>query len=173
MQLIPNEHFAAVSFREAADYAGAMLPNSLRQVRGNPDIQRTVSTARHDIDYGLLHECFCIVIVAASRRHCEKRSDEAIQASPQRWIASLSLAMTVLRHCFFAALAMTALDALAACDTHPKILNLLAAAGERDFQFEFVGAVEIRRGTIKSAEGRHVDRQALLDVGRLERGALD
>jgi hypothetical protein len=42
-----------------------------------------------------------------------------------------------------------------------------------DFQFKNVGAAVVRRGTIKRDKSRHIDRQALFDVGRRERAALD
>src|SRR5208282_3190010 len=69
------------------------------------------------------------------------------------------------------------LDALSATwivgDIDLKVLKPLAASGKADFQLELVRAVEVPRGAIESDEGWHVDAQALFEIGRLERAALD
>jgi hypothetical protein len=49
----------------------------------------------------------------------------------------------------------------------------LVTIRQTDFQFKIIGAAVVRAGTIKRDKSRHFDRQALFDVGRLERTALD
>src|ERR1700733_4673955 len=70
-----------------------------------------------------------------------------------------------------------ALNALTAyrrvADADPEVLDFFAAAGKGDFELKIIGAIEVGRGVIKRDQGRHFNRQALLDIGRLERGAPD
>ena len=52
-----------------------------------------------------------------------------------------------------------------------KMLPLFAASGKAHFQFKAIVALEILAGAIEGDESRHVDRQALLDIGRFEHRA--
>lgn len=61
----PDERFAAIFLREAFDPFFAVLPHPLGQVRGDTDINRTVSAARHNVDKtALFHRSTPIVIPA-------------------------------------------------------------------------------------------------------------
>jgi hypothetical protein len=51
------------------------------------------------------------------------------------------------------------------------MLQLFAASGKAHFQFKSIVALEILASAIEGDESRHVDRQALLDIGRFERRA--
>lgn len=52
-----------------------------------------------------------------------------------------------------------------------KTLQLFAARGKAHFQFKAIVALEILAGAIKGDESRHVDRQALFDIGCFEHRA--
>jgi hypothetical protein len=68
-------------------------------------------------------------------------------------------------------------DSLAASRTlrnaDVKMLNLLAAFREINFQFEAIRTVEIPIGVIERDKCRRLHRQTLLQIGRLQRRALD
>ena len=55
----------------------------------------------------------------------------------------------------------------------PEVLDLLAAALQRDLQLELIAAVEVRDRTIEGEQRRHFSGKALLEVGGFERAALD
>src|SRR5208282_1703105 len=81
MQLVPDKDLAAILRCEAADDAFAILPRALREIRSHPCIERTVSAACHDVNGRLSHHRG-----PSQCRHCEERSDEAIQSIPRSWI---------------------------------------------------------------------------------------
>ena len=54
-----------------------------------------------------------------------------------------------------------------------ETLKLFATVGRSNFQFEWIDTVEILDGAIKRDQCRHLDREALLQVGCLEQRALD
>src|ERR1700733_14324627 len=56
-------------------------------------------------------------------------------------------------------------------DADVKMLSLFATAGKADLQFKLVHAAEVLNRMINGDEGRHVSRQALLEIGGLERGS--
>src|SRR5579884_730964 len=90
-KLIPDQHLAAVSFRKAAADARAMLPNPLRQIRRDADVERTISTVRHHINCGLLHS-ICTLFAVIARSGATKQS--SFQERRQRLDCFAALAMT-------------------------------------------------------------------------------
>ena len=69
------------------------------------------------------------------------------------------------------------LDALATVRTAAgadlEVLDFLAPAGESNFKIELISAGKILRGAVERDESRHIDGQALFDIGRFQHGALD
>jgi len=49
----------------------------------------------------------------------------------------------------------------------------LVTIRQTDFQFKIIGTAVVRASMIKRDKSRHFDRQALFDVGRFQRAALD
>ena len=58
-------------------------------------------------------------------------------------------------------------------DIDPEVLQLLAAVRPSDFQQELVGAAKFGCSMIERDKGWNLGRKALLDIGRLQRAALD
>ena len=56
-------------------------------------------------------------------------------------------------------------------DIDPEVLELFAAARPGHFQHKFVGTIKFGRPAIERDERRHLGRQALLDIGGLQRAA--
>ena len=52
-----------------------------------------------------------------------------------------------------------------------KMLQLFASSGKAHFQFKAIVALEILASAIEGDESWHIDRQALLDIGRFEHRA--
>ena len=88
VQLVPDEHFAAVFLRETLHQSLAVLEGAPGQVRRDTRIERSLALVRHDVNAGLFHRPNSAPPVQLTPSLRAQRSNPFFLCSA-RWIASL------------------------------------------------------------------------------------